>query len=55
MWGTKFLLECTAARTRDNIRQIVEREGDKVVAREDLPKVLGQILSMLMGGKRRAA
>ena len=23
MWGTKFLLECTAARTRDNIRQIV--------------------------------
>ena len=28
---------------------------DKVVAREDLPKVLGQILSMLMGGRRRAA
>lgn len=28
---------------------------DKVVPREDLPKVLGQILSMLMGGRRRAA
>ncbi|WP_420470242.1 acetyl-CoA carboxylase carboxyltransferase subunit beta [Brevundimonas sp. FT23042] len=28
---------------------------DKVVARGDLPQVLGQILSMLMGGKRRAA
>ena len=28
---------------------------DKVVARADLPKVLGQILSMLMGGRRRAA
>jgi acetyl-CoA carboxylase carboxyl transferase subunit beta len=28
---------------------------DRVVAREDLPKVLGQILSMLMGGRRRAA
>jgi hypothetical protein len=28
---------------------------DRVVARADLPVVLGQILSMLMGGKRRAA
>jgi acetyl-CoA carboxylase carboxyl transferase subunit beta len=28
---------------------------DKVVTRPDLPRVLGQILSMLMGGKRRAA
>lgn len=28
---------------------------DKVVARADLPEVLGQILSMLMGGTRRAA
>jgi acetyl-CoA carboxylase carboxyl transferase subunit beta len=28
---------------------------DKVVARGDLPEVLGQILSMLMGGTRRAA
>jgi acetyl-CoA carboxylase carboxyl transferase subunit beta len=28
---------------------------DKVVARSDLPEVLGQILSMLMGGTRRAA
>ena len=28
---------------------------DKVVARGDLPETLGQILSMLMGGKRRAA
>jgi acetyl-CoA carboxylase carboxyl transferase subunit beta len=28
---------------------------DKVVARSDLPTVLGQILSMLMGGRRRAA
>lgn len=28
---------------------------DKVVARADLPKVLGQVLSMLMGGRRRAA
>ncbi|MFC7377501.1 acetyl-CoA carboxylase carboxyltransferase subunit beta [Brevundimonas sp. GCM10030266] len=28
---------------------------DKVVARDALPETLGQILSMLMGGKRRAA
>lgn len=28
---------------------------DKVVARGDLPKTLGQIMSMLMGGKRQAA
>ena len=28
---------------------------DRVVARADLPVVLGRILSMLMGGKRRAA
>lgn len=28
---------------------------DKVVARGDLPKTLGQIMSMLMGGKRKAA
>lgn len=28
---------------------------DKVVTRPDLPRVLSQILSMLMGGKRRAA
>jgi hypothetical protein len=28
---------------------------DKVVPRSELPVVLGQILSMLMGGKRRAA
>ncbi|GAA0642245.1 acetyl-CoA carboxylase carboxyltransferase subunit beta [Brevundimonas lenta] len=28
---------------------------DKVVSRPDLPRVLGQVLSMLMGGKRRAA
>ena len=28
---------------------------DRVVVRADLPRVLGQILSMLMGGKRRAA
>jgi acetyl-CoA carboxylase carboxyl transferase subunit beta len=28
---------------------------DRVVARSELPKVLGQILSMLMGGRRRAA
>lgn len=28
---------------------------DKVVVRADLPRVLGQILSMLMGGRRRAA
>jgi acetyl-CoA carboxylase carboxyl transferase subunit beta len=27
---------------------------DKVVARADLPVVLGQILSMLMGGRRAA-
>ncbi len=28
---------------------------DRVVARSELPVVLGQILSMLMGGRRRAA
>ena len=28
---------------------------DRVVVLADLPRVLGQILSMLMGGKRRAA
>ena len=28
---------------------------DKVVARGDLPTTLGQIMSMLMGGKRKAA
>ena len=28
---------------------------DRVVARADLPTVLGQVLSMLMGGRRRAA
>ena len=28
---------------------------DKVVTRADLPRVIGQILSMLMGGTRRAA
>jgi acetyl-CoA carboxylase carboxyl transferase subunit beta len=28
---------------------------DKVVARGELPKTLGQIMSMLMGGKRQAA
>lgn len=28
---------------------------DRVVKRADLPKELGAILSMLMGGRRRAA
>ncbi len=28
---------------------------DKVVSRADLPRILGEVLSMLMGGKRRAA
>ena len=28
---------------------------DQVVARADLPRALGQILSMLMGGARQAA
>ena len=28
---------------------------DRVVVRADLPRVLGEILSMLMGGTRQAA
>jgi acetyl-CoA carboxylase carboxyl transferase subunit beta len=28
---------------------------DRVVARADLPETLGRILSMLMGGRRKAA
>ena len=31
------------------------RVAEELIARADLPVVLGQILSMLMGGKRRAA
>jgi acetyl-CoA carboxylase carboxyl transferase subunit beta len=28
---------------------------DRVVARADLPEILGKLLSMLMGGRRQAA